>query len=147
VSKPFKFTPPSTTLLSNFLLIFLTSDTLPRHLALSFLYLYIYTHYDSLYSHFFFQGSAFRQQHGDKVPGLSLEEAVELEQQAHVADLERKRRLKERREKQGLVTVKGGALTREEQEARIWAFMCDDPLADLITTNSDSDVSVAFQEL
>jgi hypothetical protein len=25
-----------------------------------------------------------------------------------------------------------GALTREEQEARIWAFMCDDPLADLL---------------
>jgi hypothetical protein len=96
---------------------------------------------------FFFQGSAFRQQHGNKVPGLSLEEAVELEQQAHAADLERKRRLMERREKQGLVTVKGGALTREEQEARIWAFMCDDPLADLITTKSDSDVSVAFQEL
>jgi hypothetical protein len=96
---------------------------------------------------YFLQGSAFRQQHGDKVPGLSLEEAVELEQQAHVADLERKRRLMERREKQGLVTVEGGALTREEQEARIWAFMCDDPLADLITTKSDSDVSVAFQEL
>jgi len=45
------------------------------------------------------------------------------------------------------VTVKGRALTREEQEARIWAFMYDDPFADLITTNSDSDVSVAFQEL
>jgi hypothetical protein len=45
------------------------------------------------------------------------------------------------------VKVNGGAVTREEQEARIWAFMCDDPLADLITTQSDSDVSVAFQEL
>jgi hypothetical protein len=95
----------------------------------------------------FFQGSAFRQQHGDKVPRLSLEEAVELEQQAHAADLERKRRLLEKREKQGLVTKNGGALTREEQEARIWAFMCDNPLADLITTYSDSDFSVAFQEL
>jgi hypothetical protein len=75
-----------------------------------------------------------RQQHGGKVPGLSLEEAVELEQQAHVADLERKRRLLKRREKQGLVTVNGGALTRDEQEARIWAFVCDDSLADFITT-------------
>jgi len=62
------------------------------------------------------------------VPRLSLEEAVELEQQAHAADLERKQRLLERREKQGLVTKNGGALTREEQEARIWAFMCDHPL-------------------
>lgn len=80
------------------------------------------------------QGSAIRQQYGDKVPGLSLEEAVELEQQAHAADLERKRRLLERRQKQGLVTVKDRTLSREEQEARIWAFMCDD-LADIITTN------------
>jgi len=80
------------------------------------------------------------------VPRLSVEEAVELEQQAHTADLERKRRLLERREKQGLVTKNGGALTREDQEARIWAFMYDDPLADLITTKSDSDVSVTFQE-
>jgi hypothetical protein len=71
---------------------------------------------------------------------------VELEQQAHAADLERKRRLLERREKQGLVTVKGRALTREEQEARIWAFMCDDLLADLITTKLIL-MSVAFQEL
>lgn len=68
-------------------------------------------------------GSAFRQQHGDKVPRFSLEEAEELEQQAHAADLERKRRLLERREKQGLTTVNGGALTREGREARIWAFM------------------------
>jgi hypothetical protein len=84
---------------------------------------------------FSFQGSAFRQEHGDKVPRLSLEEAVELERQAHAADLERKRRLLERREKQGLAMVKGGgALTREQQEARIWAFMCVGPLANLIAT-------------
>lgn len=90
---------------------------------------------------FSFQGSAFRQEHGDKVPRLSLKEAVELERQAHAADLERKRRLLERREKQGLATVKGGgALTREQQEARIWAFMCVDPLANLIATKYDSDV-------
>jgi hypothetical protein len=67
------------------------------------------------------------------VPGLSLEEAVELEQQAHSADLERKQRLLERRQRQGLVTAKDRALTREEQEARIWAFMCD-YLADPIMT-------------
>jgi hypothetical protein len=32
------------------------------------------------------------------------------------------------------VKANGGTLTREEQEARLWAFMCDDPLAHLITT-------------
>ena len=69
------------------------------------------------------QGSAFRQQNGDGVPGLSLEEAVELEQRAHAADLERKQRLLEKRQKQGLVTANGRTLTREEQDARIWAFM------------------------
>jgi hypothetical protein len=68
------------------------------------------------------QGSAFRQQNGD-VPGLSLEEAVELEQRAHAADLERKQRLLEKRQKQGLMIVNGRTLTREEQDARIWAFM------------------------
>jgi hypothetical protein len=86
----------------------------------------------------FCQGSAFRQQFGDKVPRLSLEEAVELEQQAHAADRERKQRLLERRQRQGLVAAKDRALTREEQEARIWAFMCDD-LADLIMSKSGSD--------
>lgn len=79
------------------------------------------------------------------MPRLSIEEAVELEKQAHAADLERKRRLLERREKQGLVTVNGGALSREEQEARIRAFMYDDPLADLITTKSDYNVSSLFR--
>jgi hypothetical protein len=84
-------------------------------------------------------GSAHRQQHGDKVPRLSVEEAVELEQQAHVADLERKRRLLERREKQGLVTKNGGALTREEQEARIWAFMNYKPSDSDLEDDDDDD--------
>jgi hypothetical protein len=55
------------------------------------------------------------------VQGLSFEEAAELEQRAHAADLERKQRLLEKRQKQGLVAVSN--LTREEQEARLWAFM------------------------
>ena len=57
------------------------------------------------------------------VQGLSYEEAAELEQRAHAADLERKQRLLEKRQKQGLVTLSNRTLTREEQEARIWAFM------------------------
>lgn len=67
-------------------------------------------------------GNTFRQQNGEKVvQGLSFEEAAELEQRAHAADLERKQRLLEKRQKQGLVAVSN--LTREEQEARLWAFM------------------------
>ncbi|KAH8988598.1 hypothetical protein EDB92DRAFT_1871468 [Lactarius akahatsu] len=66
-------------------------------------------------------GNTFR---GEKVvQGLSFEEAAELEQRAHAADLERKQRLLEKRQKQGLGMVKDRVLTREEQEARIWAFM------------------------
>jgi hypothetical protein len=78
------------------------------------------------------------------VPALSFEEAMELEQQAHAADLERKQRLLERREKQGLVSLKGRMPTREEQEARIWAFMCGDCAGlpkDLVL------ISTALQEL
>jgi hypothetical protein len=60
------------------------------------------------------------------VPALSFKEAIELEQQAHAADLERKQRLLERRKKQGLMSMKGRMPSREEQEARIWAFMCGD---------------------
>ncbi|KAH9062167.1 hypothetical protein EDB87DRAFT_1673893 [Lactarius vividus] len=59
-------------------------------------------------------GNTFR---GEKVvQGLSFEEAAELEQRAHAADLERKQRLLER-------NGKSRASEREEQEARIWAFM------------------------
>ncbi|KAH8986163.1 hypothetical protein EDB83DRAFT_2514661 [Lactarius deliciosus] len=75
-------------------------------------------------------GNTFR---GEKVvQGLSFEEAAELEQRAHAADLERKQRLLEKRQKQGLGMVKDRVLTREEQEARIWAFMNYKP--------SDSDL-------
>ena len=71
-----------------------------------------------------FQGNTLRQQNGEKVvQGLSFEEAAELEQRAHAADLERKQRLLEKRQKQGFVMVKNRVLTREEQEARIWAYM------------------------
>ncbi|KAI0254911.1 hypothetical protein BJV78DRAFT_1279984 [Lactifluus subvellereus] len=86
------------------------------------------------------QGNAFRQQNGDGVPGLSLEEAVELEQRAHAADLERKQRLLEKRQRLGLVTVNGRTLTQEEQDARIWAFMNYKPSgSDLEDDDADDD--------
>ena len=72
--------------------------------------------------------------HTEPIGVLTVEDVDHFVQAAaHAADLERKQRLLERRQRQGLVTAKDRALTREEQEARIWAFMCDD-LADLIIT-------------
>ncbi|KAH9994109.1 hypothetical protein BJV74DRAFT_831982 [Russula compacta] len=84
-------------------------------------------------------GSTLRQQNGDKVPGLSIEEAIELEQQAHAVDVERKQRLLERRKKQGLAMAKGRTLTREEQEARIWAFMNYKPSESDFEDGDDDD--------
>jgi hypothetical protein len=51
-----------------------------------------------------------------------LQEAVALEQQAHALDKERKERVIERKKRLGL-PIPGEVLTRQEREARIWAFM------------------------
>ena len=52
---------------------------------------------------------------------FSLQEAIEIEQRAHQQDLERKQRALEK--KQHSMPGAGENLTREEREARIWAFM------------------------
>jgi hypothetical protein len=54
---------------------------------------------------------------------LGLDEAMALEQQAHLASLERKRQGEERRQQNGLPRP-GEIMTREEREARMWAYMC-----------------------
>lgn len=51
---------------------------------------------------------------------LTFQEAVEIEQRAHLRDKERQQRALEKRMKTGL-PIKGE--TRQEREARIWAFM------------------------
>lgn len=53
---------------------------------------------------------------------LSLQEAIALEQRAHAIDEERKQRVIERKKRLGL-PIPGEVLTREQREARIWAFM------------------------
>lgn len=56
-------------------------------------------------------------------PGsLSLQEAIDLERQAHVQDMERQKRLLEKKQRLGM-PIKGEILSRKEREARIWAFM------------------------
>ncbi|KAF8528768.1 hypothetical protein BU17DRAFT_79924 [Hysterangium stoloniferum] len=57
---------------------------------------------------------------------LGLDEAMALEQKAHLAALERKKQEEERRRQYGLPRP-GEFLTREEREARIWAYMNTKP--------------------
>lgn len=57
-----------------------------------------------------------------QVEALNLHEAMELEQRAHAIDMERQQRSDDRRRRIGL-PVRGEILSRQETEARIWAFM------------------------
>jgi len=54
--------------------------------------------------------------------GMTFEEAVRIEQEAHVQDQLRHQQAEERRRKQGL-PLKGEKLSRQEMEAQMWAFM------------------------
>jgi len=51
-----------------------------------------------------------------------MQEAIDLERQAHAQDLERQQRIIEKKKRLGM-PIKGEILTRQEREARIWAFM------------------------
>jgi len=54
--------------------------------------------------------------------GMTFEEAVRIEQEAHAQDQLRHQQAEERRRRQGL-TLKGEKLSKEEMEARMWAFV------------------------
>lgn len=54
--------------------------------------------------------------------GFSLQEAVQLEQQAHLLDLERKQRVLEKKQQRAQAMERGGSSERE-RAARILAFM------------------------
>lgn len=56
------------------------------------------------------------------VSSITLQEAIELEQRAHVQDAERQQRLDQRNRRIGL-PVRGEVLSRAEIDARMWAFM------------------------
>lgn len=53
---------------------------------------------------------------------LGMDEAIEIEQRAHVHDLQRKQRIEEKRMHHGY-PMQNEVMSREEREARIWAFM------------------------
>jgi len=62
---------------------------------------------------------------GSPIATLSWDEAVAIEQRAHALDQEREQRLLEKKRQRGLPSESEMlTMTRKEQEARIWAFMC-----------------------
>ncbi|KAH7887860.1 hypothetical protein F5I97DRAFT_1952125 [Phlebopus sp. FC_14] len=84
------------------------------------------------------------------VGSLSLQEAVELEQRAHAQDLARQRRVDDRKRRIGL-PAKGEVLSRQEMDARIWAFMnykpTDSDLEDMDEDEEDDeDPSTWFED-
>ncbi|KAH7924029.1 hypothetical protein BV22DRAFT_1035617 [Leucogyrophana mollusca] len=84
------------------------------------------------------------------VGSLSLQEAVELEQRAHAQDIERQQRADDKKRRLGL-PLKGEVLTRQEMEARMWAFMnykpTDSDLEDMDEDeDSDEDPSTWFED-
>lgn len=72
---------------------------------------------------------------------LSLQEAIDIEQKAHIQDLERRQRAEERRSRTGM--PRGDemqSLSRQERERRIWAFMTHQPTdSDLEDEDEDEE--------
>jgi len=74
-----------------------------------------------------------------QVGSLSLQEAMQLEQRAHAIDLERQQRSDDKKRRIGL-PLRGEILSRQEMEARIWAFMNYKPTdSDLEDMDEDDD--------
>jgi len=69
---------------------------------------------------------------------LSFQEAIQLEQRAHAQDQERQQRLEDKRKRTGM-PLKGEVLTKQEREARIWAFMNAKPSDSDLEDDSDED--------
>jgi len=74
---------------------------------------------------------------GRGVGSLSFREAIELEQRAHIQDQERQRRLEEKRKR--TMPLQGEILSKQEREARIWAFMNHKPTDSDLEDDSDED--------
>jgi len=71
------------------------------------------------------------------IGSITLQEAIELEQRAHIQDAARQQRLDERNRRIGL-PVRGEVLSRAEMDARMWAFINYKP--------SDSDLEDDMDE-
>lgn len=69
---------------------------------------------------------------------FTMREAIELERQAHLQEKERQERILEKKKRLGM-PIKGEILTKEEQEARIWAFMNHKPTESDLEDDSEDD--------
>ncbi|PPQ83257.1 hypothetical protein CVT25_003996 [Psilocybe cyanescens] len=73
------------------------------------------------------------------VGSLSMQEAIELERQAHLQDKERQERIAEKRRRLGY-SVDGEVLTRQEREARVLAYFNHKPTeSDMEDDDDDED--------
>ncbi|KIJ70228.1 hypothetical protein HYDPIDRAFT_104915 [Hydnomerulius pinastri MD-312] len=76
------------------------------------------------------------------VGSLNLQEAIELEQRAHAQDMARQQRVDDRKRRIGL-PIKGEVLSRQEMDARMWAFInykpTDSDLEDMDEDDSDDE--------
>lgn len=70
--------------------------------------------------------------------GMTFEEAVRIEQEAHAQDRLRHQQHEERRRKQGLL-LKGEKLSKQELDLRMWAFMGHKPTDSDVEDDSDSE--------
>ncbi|GJE84452.1 hypothetical protein PsYK624_005280 [Phanerochaete sordida] len=74
---------------------------------------------------------------------FTFQEAMEIEAAAHRAEMQRKKeheeRQEERRRRMGLPQKEDRALSREEQDARIWAFMNYKPTESDLEDEDDED--------
>ncbi|KAG6832923.1 hypothetical protein H0H92_004807 [Tricholoma furcatifolium] len=83
--------------------------------------------------------SRYAPAYGEVTPGtMTLQEAINLEQQAHLREKERIERIAEKKRRLGL-PAKGEVLTRQEREARIWAFMNHKPTDSDLEDDDDDD--------
>lgn len=69
---------------------------------------------------------------------LSMQEAIELERNAHLQDQHRQNRIAEKKKRFGL-PIDGEVLSRQEREARIWAFMNHKPTESDMEDDDDDD--------
>ncbi|TDL29707.1 hypothetical protein BD410DRAFT_780189 [Rickenella mellea] len=76
--------------------------------------------------------------YGNRNGSFGIQEAMDLEREAHMRDQERQQRTMEKRRKQGKV-LDGERLTREEAEARMWAFMTYKPTESDLEDEDDDD--------
>jgi len=75
---------------------------------------------------------------GTAIGSLSMQEAIQLEQAAHQADKQKQERLLQKRQQMGM-PIPGEQLTRQEREARMWAFLNHKPTESDLEDDSEDE--------